>query len=254
MNTIFITEDILDYLKFYIDIRDYDKLKMVSSKYKKYFDLKPLIQTRKYSNIMIIKGCSIRILINIITKNVLNIYNYEHNDNINKKIIKHKKEFSLLTKYKGHYLLHYLIEVYYNCYNNNYNQIIKTLQVFEKVCNKIINLHNFTYFITPIMCYIDDIYEETIRIKNSNDVKNNNFLNILININLNLFLCIIMKRIKIIISDNSFQSIDLLLSNIQNEKLDEIVYNYINYYMDGKCFPDYFIEYINDFANTLYIL
>ena len=63
-----------------------------------------------------------------------------------------------------------------------------------------------------------------------------------------------MRRLKIIIPDNAFQSIDLLLSNIQNEKLDEIVYNYINYDADGRCFPDYFIKYINEFANTLYIL
>lgn len=254
MNTIFIIEDILDYLKFHIDIRDYDKLKMVSSKYKKYFDLRPLIQSRKYSNIMTIKGCSIRILINIIAKNIINIYNYEDNADINNKIIKNEKEFSLLTKNKGHYLLHSLIEVYYSCYNNDYNQIIKTLQVFEKVCNKIINLRNFTYFITPIMCYIDDIYEETIQIQNFDDAENNNFLNILITINLNLFLSIIIRRLKIIIPDNAFQSIDLLLSNIQNEKLDEIVYNYINYDADGRCFPDYFIKYINEFANTLYIL
>ena len=41
-----------------------------------------------------------------------------------------------MAKNKGYYLLHYLIEVYYSCYNNDYNQIIKTLQVFEKVCNK----------------------------------------------------------------------------------------------------------------------
>ena len=112
---------------------------MVSSKYKKYFDLRPLIQSRKYSNIMMIKGCSIRILINIIAKNIINIYNYEDNADINNKIIKNEKEFSLLAKNKGHYLLHYLIEVYYSCYNNDYNQIIKTLQVFEKVCNKIIS-------------------------------------------------------------------------------------------------------------------
>jgi hypothetical protein len=27
-----------------------------------------------------------------------------------------------------------------------------------------------------------------------------------------------------------------------------------DYDADGRCFPDYFIKYINEFANTLYIL
>jgi len=248
MNSIFMTDDLLDYLKSHIDIRDYDKLKMVSYKYKRYFDLRPLIISKKYSDIMIIKGCSMRILINIIAKNVVNKCKYENDLIINNKIIKNEKEFSLVRKNRGHYLIQYLTELYYSCYNNDYDNIIKTILVFSKICNKIINLHNFTYFITPIMCYIEDVSEDTISFQ-----KDNNFINTLLYINLNLFLSIIIKRIKIIIPKNSFKNFDLLLSNIQNNKLDDIIFNNINYDADGKCFPDYYIKYVTDFAIALYI-
>jgi hypothetical protein len=97
------------------------------------------------------------------------------------------------------------------------------------------------------MCYIEDVFEDTISFQ-----KDNNFINTLLDINLNLFLSIIIKRIKTIIPKNSFKTFDLL-SNIQNNKLDDIIFNNINYDADGKCFPDYYIKYVTDFAIALYI-
>lgn len=70
MNDLFLQDDIIDILKSKIDIRDYDKLKRVSLKYKRYFDLKPMIDSKKYEDIMIICGCSVDILANIITKHM----------------------------------------------------------------------------------------------------------------------------------------------------------------------------------------
>jgi hypothetical protein len=96
MNNIFLQEDILDCFKNHVDIRDYDKLKRVSSKYKKYFDLKPLIDDKKYEDIMIINGCSIDILAIIMTKNIIKKYDYEENNYIMEQILKHKDSFSLL--------------------------------------------------------------------------------------------------------------------------------------------------------------
>ena len=105
MNSIFLQEDILDCFKNHVDIRDYDKLKKVSSKYKKYFDLKPLIDGKKYEDIMIINGCSIDILAIIMTKNIIKKYDYEENNYIMEQILKRKDSFSLLPTNKAHYIL-----------------------------------------------------------------------------------------------------------------------------------------------------
>ena len=77
MSDLFLQDDIIDVLKAKIDIRDYGKLKRVSMKYKRYFDLKPLIDSKKYEEIMLIYGCSVEILTNIITRHVMEKYNYE---------------------------------------------------------------------------------------------------------------------------------------------------------------------------------
>ena len=50
MCELFLQDDIIDVLKSKIDIRDYDKLKKVSVKYKKIFDLKSIIDSKKYEN------------------------------------------------------------------------------------------------------------------------------------------------------------------------------------------------------------
>ena len=95
MSDLFLQDDIIDVLKAKIDIRDYDKLKRVSVKYKRYFDLKPMIDSKKYEEIMIIYGCSVDILTNIITRHVMEKYNYEEIKEITQQILKHRDRFSL---------------------------------------------------------------------------------------------------------------------------------------------------------------
>lgn len=256
MNDLFISDDILESLKKYVDIRDYSKLTLVSRKYKKYFDLNPLIAYKSYSSIMSIKGCSIDILINIITKNTIKKYSYPASIDVNKKIIKNKNEFSIDIKYKAQYILQSLIELYYNCYNNEFKNMIKTLRCFRNMCSVKINLNNFTYFITPIMAYIDDIQEETIRIHDYNNDKysaeenKDNAYRMLLHINLNLFLAIIIKKLNTIIpcSNPSFKDLDLLFSIIQNDKLNHVVYN-----VRGEYFPDYYVKYVNELCESIYI-
>ena len=84
-----------------------------------------------------------------------------------------------------------------------------------------IDLNNFTYFTTPIISYIDDIQENIItKYSNINyNNKNNDIINMLLYINLNLFLLIILKNIKIIIPHNyNYQNFESCLYIIQSEK------------------------------------
>ena len=97
--------NIIDCCKNHIYITDYDKLKIVCSKYKKYFCLKELTHNNKYSEIINIKGCTLEIFIYIICKSILKNIDYDVEKNIIKQIIASKNEFTLDNYKKGIYIL-----------------------------------------------------------------------------------------------------------------------------------------------------
>ena len=257
MSDLFLQEDIIDVLKAKIDIRDYDKLKRVSVKYRRYFDLKPLIDSKKYEGIMIIRGCSVEILANIITKHVIEKYNYAKIKEITEQILKHKDKISLSLENKGHYIVKSLITLYYNCYNNNYNGIIMSLWIFSNICNKNMNLSNLEYFIQPIISYIEDVNSDNVLAQfNIEDEYNNNYNEItnskmLICINLNIYFSIIMKRLKIIVPENSVKKIDKQIIDIINSSLQENVLEYIDFNINALSFPNYYINYVKYICNNI---
>ena len=251
MSDLFLQDDIIDVLKAKIDIKDYDKLKRVSIKYKRYFDLKHMIDSKKYEEIMIIYGCSVDILTNIITRHVIEKYNYVEIKEITQQILKHQDRFSLSLDNKGHYILKSLITLYYNCYNNNYKGIIMSLWIFHNICNKMMTLANLEYFIQPVISYIEDVNRENVLAQfNINDYEdddnydNINNHKILICINLNIYFSIIMKRLKIIIPENSEKKIDRQMIDVINSGLRENVLEYIDFNINALSFPDYYINYV----------
>lgn len=246
-----IDDDIIDCYNNYICITDYYKLKIVCSKYKKCFCLKKLIYNNNYSEIINIKGCTIEILIYIICKNVLKNIDYDVAKNITGQILVMKNKFSLDNYKNGIHILNYIILLYYNCYCGDIKNIIKLIEKFIYFCEKKINLNNLTQFTIPIISYIDDIQENIItKYSNTNsNMKNNDIINMLLYINLNLFLIIILKNIKIILPQNyKYQSLESCLYIIQNEKIKLIKHN-----IHGHYFPDYYIKYVIMLTNKLYI-
>ena len=89
-----------------------------------------------------------------------------------------------------------------------------------------------------------------VKYSNINDDNiNNDIINMLLYINLNLFLIIILKNIKIIIPQkNNYQNLENLLCILQNKKIELIKYN-----IDGHSFPDYYIQYVIELTDKLYI-
>ena len=257
MSDLFLQDDIMDVLKSQIDIRDYDKLKRVSLKYKKYFDLKPIIDSKKYEDIMIIRGCSVDILANIIAMHVIAKYNYIEIKEIMEQILKQKNNFSMSVQDNGHYVLKYLITLYYNCYNNNYKGIINSLWSFSNICNKNMNLSNLEYFIQPIISYIEDVNRDNILAQfNIEDEYNNDYNEItnskmLICINLNIYFSIIMKRLKNIVPENSVKKIDKQMIDIINSSLLENVLDYIDFNINSLSYPNYYITYVKHICNKI---
>jgi hypothetical protein len=249
MSDLFLQDDIMDVLKSQIDIRDYDKLKRVSLKYKKYFDLKPIIDSKKYEDIMIIRGCSVDILANIIAMHVIAKYNYIEIKEIMEQILKYKNNFSMSVQDNGHYVLKSLITLYYNCYNNNYKGIINSLWSFRNNCYKMISKDNFSYFIQPIISYIEDMNGEITLLRFNNydeydDIVNNKML---IYINLNIYLSIVMKSIITIIPNNAPKN----LVDVINNGLQEIVLDYIDFNINALGYPNYYITYVKYICNNI---
>ena len=253
MCELFLQDDIIDVLKSKIDIRDYDKLKKVSVKYKKIFDLKSIIDSKKYENIMIIHGCTVDILVNIIIKHVIAKYNYEEIKEITEQILKNKDKISLSLDNKGHTILKYVITLYYNCYNNNYKGIILSLWIFRIFCNKNLNLSNIEYFVNPIISYIEDINRDNALSQFNIDDEYNDIINskILLCINLKIYLLIIMKRLNIIIPNNSPKKLDNLTIDIINRSLRENVLDYIDSNKNSLGLPNYYIKYVIYICNKI---
>jgi len=247
-----IDDDIIDCYKNHICITDYNKLKIVCSKYKNCFCLKKLIYNNNYSEIVNIKGCTIEILIYIICKNVLKNIDNDVAKNITGQILVMKNKFSLDNYKNGIHILNYIILLYYHCYCRDIKNIIKLIEKFIYFCEKKINLNNLTQFTIPIISYIDDIQENIITKysnTNYNIKKYNDIINMLLYINLNLFLIIILKNIKIILPQNyNNQSLEAGLYMIQSEKIKLIKHN-----IHGHLFPDYYIKYVIMLTNKLYI-
>lgn len=260
MSDLFLQDDIIDVLKSKIDIRDYDKLKRVSLKYKRYFDLKPLIDSKKYDDIVIIYGCSVDILTNIITRHVMAKYNYTEVNEITQQILKHRDRISLSLENKGHYILKSIIALYYNCYNNNYKGIIMSLWIFHNICNKNMTIANLEYFIQPVISYIEDVNRENVLAQfniddyEEDDDENYNNVNnskMLICINLNIYFSIIMKRLKIIIPENSEKKIDKQMIDVINSGLRENVLEYIDFNINALSFPNYYINYVKYICDNI---
>jgi hypothetical protein len=260
MSDLFLQDDIIDVLKSKIDIRDYDKLKRVSLKYKRYFDLKPLIDSKKYDDIVIIYGCSVDILTNIITRHIMAKYNYAEVNEITEQILKHRDRISLSLENKGHYILKSIIALYYNCYNNNYKGIIMSLWIFHNICNKNMTLANLEYFIQPVISYIEDVNRDNVlaqfNIDDYGDDYDENYNNVnnskmLICINLNIYFSIIMKRLKIIIPENSEKKIDKQMIDVINSGLRENVLEYIDFNINALSFPNYYINYVKYLCNNI---
>jgi len=155
------------------------------------------------------------ILIYIICKNTLKNIDYDVEKNIIRQIVKNK--FSL-NNYKKEILYYNIVLQLLLSWYKKYNCIIGKVHLFlwEKI-----DLNNFTYFTTPIISYIDDIQENIItKYSNINyNNKNNDIINMLLYINLNLFLLIILKNIKIIIPHNyNYQNFESCIYIIKSEK------------------------------------
>jgi hypothetical protein len=119
------------------------------------------------------------------------------------------------------------------------------------------NLSNLEYFIQPIISYIEDVNSDNVLAQfNIEDEYDNDYNQItnskmLICINLNIYFSIIMKRLKIIIPENSVKKIDKQMIDIINSSLLENVLDYIDFNINALSYPNYYITYVKYICDNI---
>jgi hypothetical protein len=147
MDTFFESDDILEYISSRVRFYDYHKLKGVSQKFNRIFNINSKKYSKKYFESMIIEVCPQDILHNIETR-ILNKYQYNECRLISRFLLcrygPFRKEdyanvsihYNLIITLKCGKFVEYLIEL---LYNSEYNRHRNIVELFNNISNDITN-------------------------------------------------------------------------------------------------------------------
>jgi hypothetical protein len=247
-NTPRIDDDILDYLKYHIDFGEYEKMKKVSVKYRKLFDLYPLLYSKSYDKLLYIKGITVELILKIIDSNIRKKYGFKKNKQIIKKLMKYEGLIGIAIYNNCSFVIEYLMDIIYNTSKRKFENIKNTMiDLYEKENLYYRNLDMFCSTLTIITKYF----------KNDTDYYYNENLELLYKLNIGLLLFIIVKKFSLYsyIIANVSQSSVINLFSMQNKKIDEYLVNICEeeLYGDEKYFKKYYINTIVYLMKTLYI-
>jgi len=247
-DTQLINDDILDYLKNHIDFWEYEKMKKVSIKYRKLFDLSPLLYSKSYDKLLYIKGITVEIILKIIDGNIRNKYRFKKNKQIIKKLMKYEGLIEIAIYNNCSFVIEYLMDIIYNTSKRKCENIKNTMiDLYEKENLYYRNLDMFCSTLTIITKYF----------KNDTDYYYNENLELLYKLNIGLLLFIIVKKFSLYsyIIANTSQSSIINLFSMHNKKINEYLANICEeeLYGDEKYFKKYYINTIVYLMKTLYI-
>ena len=147
MDTFFESDDILEYISSRVRFYDYHKLKGVSQKFNRIFNINSKKYSKKYYESMIIEVCPQYILDNI-EKRILNKYQFNECKLISTFLLGRYRPFreeeylyvsihyNLIITLKCGKFVEYLIEL---LYNSEYNRHRNIVELFDKISNNITN-------------------------------------------------------------------------------------------------------------------
>ena len=247
-SSLLIDDDILDYLKCHIDFGEYEKMKKVSVKYRKLFDLSPLLYSKSYDKLLYIKGITVELILKIIEGNIRKKYRFKKNKQIIKKLMKYEELIGIAIYNNCSFVIEYLIDIIYNTSKRKCENIKNTmLDLYENENLYYRNLDMFCSTLTIITKYF----------KNDTDYYYNESLELLYKLNIGLLLFIIVKKFSLYsyIIANTSQSSVINLFSMQNKKIDEYLANIRDEQLYGneKYFKKYYINTIIYLMKTLYI-
>jgi hypothetical protein len=261
---IFSEDDIFDYIidnVYMLEFRilDYDKLRKVSSKFNKRFNLKLLyIENKKYNELIHIEGCTYKNILNIIERCILQKFCLDKKNFIIDNILLYSKLHLhlLIITSKLCIYIEYLIELLYNsCYKKHKN-IIK---IFNNISQNISiykysNIHDILNVVGICLDVFKDIDKYYIKQGGTT---------LCYTLNISIFIFILIKGIYKTLKNNSNHddiptelSIKLnKLFIIQNQKLNEYKENFINKNSEiNRTFPKYYLKYVMNSLDNFYII
>jgi len=246
--TLLLDDDILDYLKNHLDIKDYGKMTRVSVKHRKLFDLYQLLYSKCYDKLLYIKGTSVEMILNIIDGNIREKYGFKKNKRFINRLMKYERLIEIAINNNSYFIVEYLLDILYNTSKRKCENIKNTMSnLYDNENLYYRNLDMFCSTLTIITKYFT----------NDTDYYYNGCLELFYKLNISILLFIIVKKFSISshITANASQSSVINLFAMQNKKVSEYLEN-INderLYSNKKYFKKYYINYIIYLMNTLYI-
>ena len=247
-NTVLLDDDILDYLKNHLDIKEYGKMTRVSVKHRKIFNLYPLLYSKSYDRLLYIKGTSVEMIIKIIDGNIRKKYGYKKNKRFINRLMKYEGLIRIAIYNNSYFIIEYLLDILYNTSKRKCENIKNTMShLYDNENLYYKNLDMFCSTLTIITKYFT--YDT--------DYYYNGCLELLYKLNISILLFIIVKKFSISshIAANASQSSVINLFAMQNKKVGEYLENMTDetLYSNKKYFRTYYINFVVYLMNTLYI-
>jgi len=248
--------DIFEYIISHIYISDYDKLKKVSVNFRRIFN----INSKDYKDLICIRGCDIKTIMNIVKKRAFNKYHLNKSYLINISSLydnwfNSKFHNNFITKYYNKVIMadcgiyiEYLMALLYNCEYRKHKNII---DIFDNVSKHLILFPIITKkkkinIIRVIkLCSIILILQNKCENRNR---RKHTIRYITYNINVCIYITIFLEAIKINVYTYE-KSIRKSLDNLFFLAKKELEYykNSINNNPEfSKIFPKYYLKYIID--------
>lgn len=245
---VLLDDDILDYLKNHLDIKEYGKMTRVSVKHRKIYDLSPLLYSKSYDMLLYIKGTSVEMILKIIDGNIRKKYGYKKNKRFINRLMKYERLIGIAIYNNSYFIIEYLLDILYNTSKKKCENIKNTMShLYDNENLYYKNLDMFCSTLTIITKYFT--YDT--------DYYNNGCLELLYKLNISILLFIIVKKFSISshIAANASQTSVINLFAMQNKKVSEYLENMTGetLYSNKKYFKTYYINFIVYLMNTLYI-
>ena len=126
-NTVLLDDDILDYLKNHLDIKEYGKMTRVSVKHSKIFNLYPLLYSKSYDRLLYIKGTSVEMILKIIDGNIRKKYGYKKNKRFINRLMKYEGLIRIAIYNNSYFIIEYLLDILYNTSKRKCENIKNTM-------------------------------------------------------------------------------------------------------------------------------
>jgi hypothetical protein len=245
---VLLDDDILDYLKNHLDIKEYGKMTRVSVKHHNIFNLYPLLYSKSYDILLYIKGTSVEMILKIIDGNIRKKYGYKKNKRFINRLMKYEGLIRIAIYNNSYFIIEYLLDILYNTSKRKCENIKNTMShLYDNENLYYKNLDMFCSTLTIITKYFT--YDT--------DYYYNGCLELLYKLNISILLFIIVKKFSISshIAANASQSSVINLFAMQNKKVGEYLENMTDetLYSNKKYFRTYYINFVVYLMNTLYI-